>query len=144
VLRAGASFPTAREGEEVEIVNVNLSARTDDGFVWDFDVSWGLRFTDSEIDSGQEFVNGLVFWEWDDGWLADSDPEKLHTVPNDTVLTGGVDINNMVYRTHTWRAGVSRLSTELGNEEIRAEVYLQNRDGGPVISLKSNEVTIGD
>jgi hypothetical protein len=104
----------------MEIVDARLVAEQVGGSsdLWRLTVHWSERFTAQEIQAGFEFEDWITFWEWDD-------------VDHDWILNGPADRFQPTSLKHRWEWPFTipgdDLDTELGGEEIRAQVFLRNR-----------------
>jgi hypothetical protein len=87
------------------------------GANWRLTVHWTETFTPDEISNGFEFEDWITFWEWDD-------------TDHDHILNGAVDRFRPTSLKHNWEWAFTipgeNLDTELGGEEIRAQVFLRN------------------
>lgn len=85
---------------------------------WTLTVHWIETFSPQEISSGFEFEDWITFWEWD---VSD----------HDHILNGATDRFRPTSVRHSWQWPFPNipsdvLDTELGGEEIRAQVFLRN------------------
>lgn len=100
----------------MDIVNPRIVAQQN-GNNWTLTVHWDETYTPQEISAGFEFEDWITFWEWDD-------------TDHDHILNSAVDRFRPNSIRHTWQWPFSipgdALDTELGGEEIRAQVFLRN------------------
>jgi hypothetical protein len=104
----------------MDIENPRIIA-SQSGDRWALIVTWVATFTPQEITGGFEFETWLTYWEWDDS-------------DHDFILNTGVSR----FRPSSVRLGFShhanvpgdQLDTELGGEELRAQIFLRNHTTG--------------
>ena len=103
-----------------------------DGDDFDFTINFSLSFSQAEVDGPFEFEHGIVFWEGDAGEPFGGGDDKLFTVPNRTINPSSTFVPLSRNQPLTFTG------TELGGEEVWAEVYARNKTtGGQVISRRS-------
>lgn len=115
----------------MEIVDARLVAErlggSDD--LWRITVHWTECFTQQEIQAGFEFEDWITFWDWDD-------------VDHDWILNGPANRFQSTSLKHRWEWPFTipgeNLTTELGGEQIRAQVFLRNRTtSSPAVSIST-------
>lgn len=109
----------------MDIINQRISA-SQSGNRWTLVVDYTATFTQTELSFGFVFEDSVAFWEWDD-----SDHDHL---VNSAVVSFR-PAGPRVARRWVWsNVPGNVLDTELGGEEIRAQIFLRNRStSGAVI-----------
>jgi hypothetical protein len=101
----------------MDIINQHIVAQQNGG-MWKLTVHWTETYSAQEISSGFEFEDWITFWEWDDS-------------DHDHILNSAVDRFRPTSVRHNWdwefNIPGDKLDTELGGEEIRAQVFLRNK-----------------
>ncbi|MEV4711925.1 hypothetical protein [Micromonospora sp. NPDC049374] len=101
----------------MDIINQSISA-SQSGNRWTLSVPYIETFTAAEISQGFEFERWVTFWEWDD-----SDHDHLTNGAAVRFRPTSVRLS----RRWTWSdIPGDVLDTELGGEEIRAQLFLRN------------------
>ena len=100
----------------MDIVSPTIVAQQH-GDWWTLTVHWVETFTPQELTSGFEFEDWITFWEWDD-------------TDHDWIMNSVTDRYRPTSVQHRWQWPFDipgdNLDTELGGEEIRAQVFLRN------------------
>ncbi|MFF6949320.1 hypothetical protein ACFZAD_11745 [Streptomyces iakyrus] len=101
----------------MDIINPRVTA-SQSGDRWTLTVNVVEEFTPQEITSGFEFEDWVTWWEWDD---SDHDHLTNHGV------TRWKPVSVREAYSWTWsNIPEDVLDTELGGEEIRAQIFLRN------------------
>ena len=85
---------------------------------WAVIVKWTATFHPLEVSSGFEFEDSVALWEWDT-----SDHDHI----SNSAVAPFRPTSTSVSRSAIWNFPGDALDTELGAEEIRAQVFLRNR-----------------
>lgn len=104
----------------MDIANQTISARRLSESTWELTVRYDCTFTSQEVNPPFDFrfLDAVRIWEWD---TSDHD-----------VVTGWVRVEEFnpgattINRTKVVRVSDDALDTELGGEEIRAQIHLRN------------------
>ena len=105
-------------------MNINgqtISAQKLDDVNWKFTVEYTAEFAQHEINT--PFKDAIKIWEWE------SDPEALTAY--ESTLEFFTPTTTSVTRVKTILVDSGTLDTELGSEEIRAQIWLGNQDVPP-------------
>jgi len=105
-----------------------------DGTNFDFTINYSLNFSQTEVDQNFVFEHQIVFWESDsDEPFGGGDDDLFHVQREFSDPDSTVERFSFIVG-----ATADELDTELGGEEIWAEVYARNSTtAGQVISRKS-------
>ncbi|MEZ4564240.1 MAG: hypothetical protein R2853_16040 [Thermomicrobiales bacterium] len=104
----------------MDIINPSLSVQRLPGDLWELTVRYTITFSPQELNPPFDFafLDAVRIWEWD-------------SHDHDT-LTGWLRIENFcptttsINRTKIVRVTDDLLDTELGGEEVRAQIHLRN------------------
>jgi hypothetical protein len=91
-----------------------ISARRIDDVNWEFTVNYTANFLPHEV--GVRFLDAIKIWEWDD-----SDHDELTAYGNHEEFNPPT---NSIQRQKRILVNSGTLDTELGGEEIRAQIWL--------------------
>jgi len=100
----------------MDIINPSITA-SQAGDRWTLIVTATETFSPEEISNGFEFEDSASLWEWDDS-------------DHDHITNWRADRYRPTSLRHVWQWTVNvsgdALDTELGGEEIRAQIFLRN------------------
>ncbi|MGJ7921991.1 hypothetical protein [Neobacillus sp. LXY-4] len=117
----------------MEIQNPTITAQKLNNVNWKFTINYTARFAPHEI--GVRFQDAVRIWEWDT-----SDHEALTPYKDHQNFTPR---RSSVRRTKTIVVDSGTLDTELGAEEIRAQIWLGNPPVPPGVRIEVFTPIIG-
>jgi hypothetical protein len=120
------------------ILNPTLHFPTNSSGTWKFKVSYTVLFDAAEV--GREFDDAAKLWEDDDGFIS-SDDDPITAYPSPDRFTAS---ERVIDREKVILVPRGTLDTEVGDEEIKAQIWLRKVGSGPATAeVYTNIVAVG-